>query len=679
MRWLGLVHGLALISVAQAVRAQLSEELFLMDMPTVLTASRIAQSPLDAPAPVMVIDRAMIRASGATEIHDVFRLVPGFLVADWPDGSPIVVNRGLGDGYSRRLLVLIDGRSVFDPFRGGVDWQDLPLRLDDIERIEVVRGPNQASYGANALQGVINIITRLPAQDADVAAYANYGRQGYYDAYVRAGASTSDFGWRVSASSRAATNFQDLGRQNYDWQEAIQRQTLYAQWNYRPQAAQEWRLQFGLSQGADEVGSNKLTNIEPHHDRDNRNLFLQLGWRQAYGRGSEIAWQYYHFSRTERERYVVYPTDPAAVVPSIPVNLDVDMRRDDLELQQIHTWSDSLKGVWGLGIRRDAVESAHYLYGLGTVGGTQWQVFGNLDWQFMPRWLLHIGAMVEDHYLTDTLVSPRVALNYALTPLQSLRLSAGRGYRAPNLFEMKSREAFVYSGGIAEVGYWSYLSLLPEAVVFREVAYIGRFPELQAQASLRLFMEDHSNYIDAKTCTLDTAGCPFAAPAGYGRPFGYPGKFLLGDHFGNPKAYYFYNAGDIRLRGGDASVDWQHPRFGRFVLSHAVSTISTQGDVDADWRDSAPMQTTSLLWSRSFAKGLQVSAAAYWVGDMMWPSDGDVQPGYRRVDLKIAKRLGKAGSEDEIALTLQNLGDKHREFSDYTAERQAFVSLRLGW
>ncbi|TCS74089.1 iron complex outermembrane receptor protein [Sulfuritortus calidifontis] len=670
---------LAPMLMAQSVWAEVSEDLFLMELPTVLTAARIAQSPLDAPAPVTVIDRDMIRTSGASEIHDLFRLAPGFLVADWPDGSPIVVNRGLGDGYSRRLLVLLDGHSVFDPFRGGVDWQDLPLRLDDIERIEVVRGPNQASYGANALQGVINIITRLPVQDAGIAAYAAYGRQGHYDAYARAGGGDGESAWRFSASSRAATNFQDLGRQNYDWQEGIQRQTFYGQWHYRPRAADEWRLQLGFSQGTDEVGSNKLTNIEPHHDRDNRNLFLQLGWRRAYDQGSEIAWQYYHYSRAERERYLVYPTDPAAVVPFIPVNLDVDMRRDDLELQQAHVWNDRLKGVWGLGVRRDAVESAHYLHGLGEVSGTQWQVFGNIDWQFLPRWLLHLGGMVEKHYLTDTLFSPRLALNYALTPLHSLRLSVGRGYRAPNLFEMKSREVYTYGGGIAEVGYWSYQSLLPEAVAFREVAYIGRFPELRAQAGLRLFMEDHSNYIDAKTCTLDTAACPFTAPAGYARPFGYPGKFLIGDKFGNPKAYYFYNAGDVRVRGGDASLDWRHPQFGRFVLSHAVTTISTQGEVDVDWRDSAPMQSTSLLWSRGFSRGLQVSVAAYWLGDMMWPSDGDVQPGYRRIDLKLAKRLGKAGSEDEIALTLQNLGDKHMEFSDYTAERQAFVSLRLGW
>lgn len=115
-------------------------ELFFEDIPIVLTASRIAQSPLDAPVAVSVIDREMIRASGFTEIHDLLRLVPGFLVADWPEGSPVVARHGLGDAYDRRIKVMVDGRTVNRPLSGDTAWLDLPVRVDDIERVEVVRG-----------------------------------------------------------------------------------------------------------------------------------------------------------------------------------------------------------------------------------------------------------------------------------------------------------------------------------------------------------------------------------------------------------------------------------------------------------------------------------------------------------------------------------------------------------
>ena len=110
---------------------------FFGAIPMVLTASRLAQSPLDAPAPVTVIDREMIVASGFNEIHDLLRLAPGFLVADHPDGPPAVASHGLGDAHARRIKVMVDGRTINSPLWGNVIWDNLPLRVDDVERIEV--------------------------------------------------------------------------------------------------------------------------------------------------------------------------------------------------------------------------------------------------------------------------------------------------------------------------------------------------------------------------------------------------------------------------------------------------------------------------------------------------------------------------------------------------------------
>jgi iron complex outermembrane receptor protein len=655
--------------MAQPVWAEVSEDLFLAELPTVLTASRIAQSPLDAPAPVTVIDRDMIRASGLTEIHDVLRLVPGFLVADWPEGSPRVVNHGLGDASSSRMLVLVDGRSIYDPFRGGVDWQDLPLRLEDIERVEVVRGPNQASYGANAFQGVINIISRAPAADHGIGLVVSRGQRGFEDYYARMGRSEGAFDWRVSLSSREASSFEDRGIKPTYWDEATQRQVLNGQWAWRPDTQQEWRVQLGLSRGQDVAG----TTIEPHkyplHGRSADGNFFQLAWRNSYAPGSEISLQYYHYDRKEREAYL---KSDSATAPTqwIPVEFGVDMRRDDLEFQQNTRLGEQLRAMWGIGLRHDEVKSAHYFHGLGTLAGDQWQVFGNLDWQASPAWLLHVGLMLEKHYLTDSLFSPRLAVNYALAANHSLRLSAGRGYRAPTLFEARSREVYPNGPGVvADVGYWSYLPLDPERVDFREVGYVGRLPELGLLLDVRVYSDKYDKYIDSQTCNLDTATCAFAAPAGYARPA----------WFGNAKANYFYNSGDLHVYGADITLDWRHRTWGRFVFSTAYTQINAGPMTDQDAEVSAPMHASSLLWSKGFAGGWTTSLGLYRVGYFKWPNDGDDQWAYRRIDLKLAKRLGRAGSEDEIALTLQNLNDKHTEADEYTVERQAFVTLRLGW
>ncbi len=679
----------------------LSEDIFLADMPSVLTASRITQSALDAPAPVTVIDRDMIRASGFTELHELLRLVPGYLVADSPRFGPVVVNHGLGNAFSTRLLVLVDGRSVLEAAAGTVKWQDLHVRPDDIERIEVVRGPNQASYGANAFQGVINLITRTPDADHGEELRVSRGNHGIQDYYARLGQASERFSWRVSASGRESTLFQDFATFDRQRLRSSERQTLHAQAAWRPSLRDELRLNYGLSDGDDKVGSSLRPNDEPYHERGNRNHFVQLAWHRSYAADSEFSLQYYHYSRRERDTFII-----SAPGLATPISYDVDMRRDDLELQQNHVFTDALKGVWGAGVRQDQVRSEHYYYSQGTLKGTQWQAFGNLDWRFAPRWLLHAGAMVEDHYNTNTLFSPRLALNYAIAPTHALRLSAGRGYRAPTLFESKAHEAVPYlrdfdlnsifnvpkgtnlNGSLVDLGAWATDIARPETMEYGEIGYVGRFKDYNLQVDTRLFLEEHGGYIDTETCKVAcvSADCAADTQCAFALPGNYYTSLTGGIAFRDDKAFCYYNSGDIRVWGGDLTLDWQHPSVGRLRLTHAVTRIEAgTGINNRDTAKSTPRNASSLLWSQSFSWGIRASVSYYYVGDMWWLGDGDFQPSYEKIDLRLAKRLGKAGSDNEIALTLQNVNGRHAEFrevagSDSVAvERLGFVTLRLGW
>ena len=146
-------------------RDLLSERDFLTEIPRVISASRLPQAPADSPGAVTVIDREMIRASGARDVAELFRLVPGFAVGYASGGRPVVAYHGLSGQISQRMQVLLDGRSLYAPYLfGGIDWNTLPVNMDDIERIEVLRGSNSAAYGANAFLGVANIITRSAPQ-----------------------------------------------------------------------------------------------------------------------------------------------------------------------------------------------------------------------------------------------------------------------------------------------------------------------------------------------------------------------------------------------------------------------------------------------------------------------------------------------------------------------------------
>jgi iron complex outermembrane receptor protein len=186
--------------------AERGESLFLDDIPVVLSASRLSQPINEAPAAVTVIDKQMIKDSGAWDLSEIFRLVPGMYVAYHADpyfsaDSTVAYHGMVTTTTSDRMQVLIDGRSVYSGLFGGVNWSDLPIVLADIERIEVIRGPDSASYGANSYLGVINIITLHAAESQGASASFSYGNS-RSEGVFRYGAKSGDLSYRLTASIR---------------------------------------------------------------------------------------------------------------------------------------------------------------------------------------------------------------------------------------------------------------------------------------------------------------------------------------------------------------------------------------------------------------------------------------------------------------------------------------------
>jgi iron complex outermembrane receptor protein len=135
----------------------------LMDM-NVTSVSRTADPLARTAAAVTVITAEDIRRSGATNIAEILRLVPGMNVARFGSGSWAISARGFNSTAADKMLVLIDGRTVYSPLFSGTFWEVQDLVLDEIERIEVIRGPGGTLWGANAVDGVISIITKTAHQ-----------------------------------------------------------------------------------------------------------------------------------------------------------------------------------------------------------------------------------------------------------------------------------------------------------------------------------------------------------------------------------------------------------------------------------------------------------------------------------------------------------------------------------
>ncbi|HUU09047.1 MAG TPA: TonB-dependent receptor plug domain-containing protein [Phycisphaerae bacterium] len=148
---------------ASPTGAELAPELLLwQEIPTVISASRREEPASRAPNAVSIITREQIHESGLTTLGDLMRMAVGVDVGRADNSLFSIGVRGLHGKWANSTLVLMDGRTIYNPAWGGTAWAWQPVLVEDIERIEVVRGPGGAAWGANAANGVINIITRKP-------------------------------------------------------------------------------------------------------------------------------------------------------------------------------------------------------------------------------------------------------------------------------------------------------------------------------------------------------------------------------------------------------------------------------------------------------------------------------------------------------------------------------------
>jgi iron complex outermembrane recepter protein len=224
MSWLLLLAGLTSASLADAQQAGQNGGLPLKQLSLaqlgnveVTTASKEPEEVWKTPAAIYVITQEDIRRSGATNLPDILRLAPGVEVAQVDSDHWSVSIRGFAAELANKLLVLIDGRSVYTPLYAGVYWQEQATPLQDIERIEVIRGPGGTIWGANAVNGIINIITRNSKDTQRVMLSAGGGNVDQGDGVIRYGGTNSrGFSYRAYAMGFSTGPEFHSGAVNFD-------------------------------------------------------------------------------------------------------------------------------------------------------------------------------------------------------------------------------------------------------------------------------------------------------------------------------------------------------------------------------------------------------------------------------------------------------------------------------
>ncbi|MGB9094502.1 MAG: TonB-dependent receptor, partial [Gallionella sp.] len=573
-----------ILACTQPARAAITETDFLEDLPVVLSASRLSQPVNEAPSAVTVIDQDMIRASGFRDIPDLLRLVPGFTVAYTRDNTWGVSYHGLGDAFSRRMQVLIDGRSVYTPAFGEVPWASLPISIEDIERIEVVRGANSASYGSNAFLGVINIITKTAAQAAGSHLSVQAGNHGTAGALFRYGNGTDDLHYRLTVS--------DQRRDRFDTQsEKATTRHMDLRVDYQLSATDEITTTLALSRGDWRQGVPDDI-ADPVRGLDVGSEHFQTKFHRVIDAENEWSLQFYHTRINKADSFLAV-LSPSLVVP---VDFGYTQWRDDIEFQRISRLSDTLRVVWGSEVRREGVKAPGYFYNQDPPTGTLYRLFGNAEWHLSPKWIVNAGALAEKHYLSGFDVSPRLALNFLPSVDHALRASITRAYRSPTFFEESGDQRFfALNGTPIDRVFAPSTGLQAEQILSRELGYVGHIRPLKLQVDIRLFNDSLTRLIGD-------------------RNIGDPGSLI------NPKLFQYVNLLDATIRGGDTQLRWTPRKWLDLIVSYAWVKIDSP---DVDVATSTPRNNFSALGIFRLDQGWEASVGVYKQDYMNWLSDGD--------------------------------------------------------
>lgn len=638
-------------------------------LPVVLSASRLHQSTLEAPAAVTVIDREALVASGARRLADVLRLVPGFQVGYLSGNGTVVAYHGLSDFFAKRMQVLVDGVSIYTPLLGGVDWNMLQLTLEDVDRIEVVRGPNAVTYGANTFLAVINIITRDPATETGSQVFGNVGGGGIRDLAFRTARQADSFRYSLSMGQRYDDGLPNIA----DWS----RVNLFNfRAHHRLDEHNELMMQLRASGGRAQSGgvvSRGFYNInigpgqfDPVRERAVAQEVLQMRWTRAESVDDEFWLQFHHHQQRMRENSnVVLPLPNGTGMP-YGYLMDRDQTRDDLEYQQTARLNDWLRLVAGGQLRVDAARSFAMLNRRDWVSNRLARVFANLEASPLEDLRLQGGMMVENNSISGTSLSPRLVGIWFLTPEQSFRAGATLANRAPTLNEEYGSLIYHAPAALQWLTQGRSLATLAlssgglrdERIFSREIGYTAEFSQWQLGGDLRLFKDRIDHLI-----TLNLT---------------HPVVTMT-----NNMAWDYSNSSDsLTVRGVELSLRWRPWSGAMLQGSGAYTRIASKATQTVAQRDerSAPRTTWNFLFQQNLPEEFDFSAGYYRIASMQWQSATETLPAYDALDLRLSKRFHWQGQTLEVAVVTRNvLGGYSSYKTDVVDRRVSFLQLNASF
>lgn len=668
-----LAPTVALIAVSCGLPAH-AEERFFEPMPVVLSASRLPQPLSDTPAAMTVIDADLIAATGYRDLARLMRLVPGFQVGQERGNAHWVTYHGLGMDYPVQMQLLVDGRAALTP--SFVVNAERAL-LQDIERIEVVRGSNSAAYGSNAFLGVVNITTRDGSQNPGTRVQLNRGHPGIADVSARHAAVDGPLRLRLSADHLRDDGFADL----HDGRRTT---VLNLRTEYQLDARNELGLIAGASDGTRELGyAGSMFDTAAERKAREANRSLHLRWRHAVTPEEEWLVSAYWNRQRSRDSWRLDSTvNPPAFLPpgSLPplqgtVGNSADNTQYNFEVEHRRRMDADTRLLLGAEWQRSVQESPFYYHLSGGHARNEHRLFANLEWRAAPTLLWNVGGMIE-HLQGDTAkFAPRVFLNWQAAPDLIWRIGHSRAWRQPGLFERNADVRIVDDQGrLLQWRQQPNRGLRPQRIDAFEIGFLGVLGEHHSTLDVRLFHERIDDLIVRNP--VAGTGASILPPA-------------LSARLGSTR--WENHPGEVRLSGIEYQLRTRPWRGTEFILAHS---IIDRRAADERIRSNTAPYSASLSWlQRSGPWQSMLSVLRMGpidAGFSYVPGFRYTVPAYTTVDWSVGREFRYQGRPLEVRLSAINLLGRHQELANRPLQaqpeyqgraanevsRQVFLSLR---
>ena len=657
------------VSTVTAEEGFISEIDYFDDVQTVESATRLKQKVTDAPVSVTVIDSEMIVASGATEIHELLRFVPGyFSYSVW--GSQFGVSSHFQPtDVGTRLEVQVNGRSIYEPLFSAVDWVSLGIDVNDIDYIEVVRGSSATTYGSNAFLGAINIVTKDVLSRPKASVRATVGNIGLRNLTVNHSGNIKDIDYGLSLVHRSNTGFSPLETitmprdLSSDDHESLQ---LSLQGRYISDLSNQIEFEVGLGRSDLQIPSR--IGERGYSNRDHDNNYQKIKWIHT-SPDSEESVQFYHNRLNIKDDLSLGLLSTVLGIDSTQVPLLFSGNNDeiifidreggfsqryDLEFEQKKVASDYINYVWGAGFRQDRVRS-QYFFGDGVKSEKRYRPFGNIDWKISQKLNTNIGLFAEKKDTSGIVYSPRLAFNYHPRKNHTIRASIVQGSRIPSVTDSNLNTNFHFANNSPiDLLVTSANNLSEEMVRAYEIAYIARFPNIQTELDIKVFREEMKDFLFGQV-----------------RPFAdLDGEVRVLDNLANLTTKGL----ELQLKHKVQSIPDLNLRLSYAYLDTAGTVVSYANNPSSTRKASyIPRHSGTLMLTKKLANQYNLSAILQYQSDFQ-----DRGVGFKRVDLRLGKKLKLSNVQGEFSVAIQNAFNEYKDFAARNEfKTRAYVQLKL--